>query len=47
MQMEIVITTRHFKADERIKEHLIEKLGKTEKFFSRIISARAILIKEG
>jgi len=45
--MEITVTTRHFKADEKIKEHLNEKLEKLEKFFSKIISARAIFTKEG
>lgn len=45
--MQISITTRHFEADEKIKEYLNEKLDRLERFFSRIVSARAILIKEG
>jgi putative sigma-54 modulation protein len=45
--MQITITTRHFQAQERIKAYLEEKLERLEKFFARIISARAILIKEG
>jgi len=45
--MQITITTRHFDLDERTKKYLSEKIEKLEKYFSKIISARAILIKEG
>ena len=49
--MQISITTRHFREDEQIKdeqikEYLIEKLKKLEKFSARLVSARAILIRE-
>lgn len=45
--MQLSITTRHYEADGRIKEYLSEKLAKLQNFFSRIISARAVLTKEG
>jgi putative sigma-54 modulation protein len=45
--MRISVTTRHFEAEEKIKKYLTEKLEKLQKFFAKIISARAILIKEG
>ena len=44
--MQISITTRHFDASEETKKYLSEKLEKLEKFFSKIVSAKAILIKE-
>lgn len=45
--MQISITTRHFEADEVVRDYLTEKLERLERFFSRILSARAVLIKEG
>jgi len=45
--MQINITTRHFNLEEATKDYLAEKLDRLERFFSRIISARAVLIKEG
>ena len=45
--MQINITTRHYTADDVTKQYLNEKLQRLERFFSRIIAARAILIKEG
>jgi len=47
MKMQVSITTRHFETDEKIKEYLLEKVQKLEKFFSQVISARAIMTKEG
>lgn len=44
--MQISITTRHFEADERTKKILSEKIEKLEKYFSKIISVRVVLIKE-
>ena len=45
--MNIAITTRHFGLDEKTKAHLNEKLEKLEKYFSKIISAKAVFTKEG
>ena len=44
--MQISITTRHFEVNEQIKKYLSDKVEKLEKYFSKIISVRAILIKE-
>jgi len=44
--MQVSITTRHFEADEQMKIYLNEKLEKLQKYFSKIVSVRAILIKE-
>jgi len=45
--MQITITTRHFEAEERTKKYLSDKIEKLEKYFSKIISVKATLIKEG
>ena len=45
--MQISITTRHFNAEEKIKAYLTEKLEKLENYFSKIVSVRAVLVKEG
>jgi putative sigma-54 modulation protein len=45
--MQINITTRHYTADDVTKQYLNEKLQRLERFFSRIITARAVLIREG
>jgi len=45
--MDIFITTRHFNAEEKIKAYLTEKLEKLENCFSKIVSIRAVLAKEG
>lgn len=45
--MQVSITTRHFEASEQTKNYLTEKLEKLEKYFSKIVSIKAILTKEG
>ena len=45
--MQVTITTRHFDASEETKNYLNDKIEKLGKYFSRILSVRAILIKEG
>jgi len=45
--MQVSITTRHFEANEQVKNYLTEKLEKLEKYFSKIVSIKATLVKEG
>ena len=45
--MQVTITTRHFEANEVTKKYLDEKIEKLGRYFSKIISVRAILVKEG
>ena len=45
--MQVTITARHFEVSEVTKKYLDDKIEKLEKYFSKIISVRAILTKEG
>ena len=44
--MQVTITGRHFEVTPPIKEHLVQKISKLEKYFPNLVQAHAILSVE-
>jgi putative sigma-54 modulation protein len=44
--MQVTITGRHFEVTPSIKEHLMQKISKLEKYFPHLVQAHAILSVE-